>query len=283
MEMIACAQCGKKNQPDNNNCSACGAALIPRSFWDINGDDRVDFKDVKAVVKNLVDVVSDTFSGVKSVFRTQAEKDLASVEDLTDSFKDFPPDNMSESQRKLEQFASALRSTIELKIAERIEGKPKGECYLGYADAQILTASVHNIFMNALSFTPRQVSAACAMSKAILAPTKQEKRNLIKAAIGFSGGTAGIGMVISSVGVALGWGASAIASITAVFVGSSITGPIMWGVGGLSLLAIAGYFARTSNKEVDSERFTKVLKMSTQKAVEAIWGEYGEKLSESVN
>jgi hypothetical protein len=111
----------------------------------------------------------------------------------------------------------------------------------------------------------------------------QAKIFLIKTAIGFAGGTIGIGMVIAAVGTALGWGASPITAITAVFVGSSIAGPIAWGVSGLGIAAIAGYFASSSNKEVDSERFINVLKMSIEKAVEAIWEEHGVALSKSVN
>lgn len=280
MEMIECAQCGTENQQNNENCSVCGAALIPTSFWDINGDGKVDFSDAKAALNNITDAIGGAFSIAKSVFQTQAEKDLASVQKLEDDFRNLPPNNRTDSQRKLDEFRGDLRSTIEAKIAERLEGKPAGQEYLVYSDAQILTTSIHNIFKYLLSFTPRQVSAACTLSKAILAPSKKEQQNLVKAAIGFSGGTVGIGMVISAVGVALGWGAGVIAGITAVFVGSSFAGPIMWGVGGLSLAAIAGYFAKTSSKEVDSERFINVLKMSTDKAIEAIWDEYGEKLSE---
>jgi hypothetical protein len=280
MEMIECAQCGTKNQQNNENCSVCGAALIPISFWDINGDGKVDFNDAKAALNNITDAIGGAFSIAKSVFLTQAEKDLASVQKMEDDFRNLPPNNRTDSQRKLDEFRGVLGSSIDARIALRLTGKPAGQEYLVYSDAQIITTHIHNMFKNLLSFTPRQVSAACALSKAILAPSKKEQQNLVKAAIGFSGGTVGISMVISAVGVALGWGAGVIASITAVFVGSSFTGPIMWGVAGLSLTAIAGYFAKTSSKEVDSERFINVLKMSIDKAVEAIWDEYGEKLSE---
>lgn len=285
--MIVCAQCGKEHQQnyESENCAGCGAALIPSSFWDINGDGKVDFDDVKEAVKKLSHTVAgaagDLAGSVKKAFRNKAEKDRESIDRLVDSFKGQSTENLDNTP--LLQFQNDLKNTISVKISERIAAKPEGKKYLNFMDAQILTTSVHNIFTTLLSFTPRQVSAACALSKAILAPSKKDQQNLVKAAIGFSGGTVGIGMVISAVGSALGWGAGIVASITAVFVSSSITGPIMWGVGGLSLTAIAAYFAKTSDHEVDTERFINVLQASLEKAVEAIWDEHGEKLSKSAN
>ena len=69
---------------------------------------------------------------------------------------------------------------------------------------------------------------------------------------------------------------------TAVFVGSSFTGPIGWTLAGVSLAAIAGYFATTSNKQIDTERFLKVLKSATTKAVDAVWPQHGDALSEAI-
>jgi hypothetical protein len=181
-----------------------------------------------------------------------------------------------------DKFKAALESTIDLKFAEVMKSRPDTDKYLTYVDAQILATSVRNIFKSALSFTPPQVDAACRLSEAILAPSAQEKQNLIKAAIGLSGGTAGIGMVIGGVATALGWGASAAASVTAFFVGTSMAGPVGWMIAGVSLAAIAGYFATTSNKQTDTERFINVLKNASAKAVDAIWEQYGDELSKAV-
>jgi hypothetical protein len=149
-------------------------------------------------------------------------------------------------------------------------------------DAQILTASVRNIFKSTLKVTPPQVEAACSFSEMLLAPSSQQKQDLLKSSVGLAGGAAGIGMVITGVGAALGWGAGMVASVTAVFVGTSFVGPIGWVAAGVSLAAVAGYFATTSNKQTDTERFIKVLKSSTSKAVDAIWPDHGTILAESV-
>ncbi len=188
----------------------------------------------------------------------------------------------TESQTSCEKFKAALESTIDLKLAEVLRSKPDSDKYLNYIEAQVLTASVRNIFKTVLGLTPAQVDAACRISEAILAPSAQEKQNQIKAAIGLAGGTAGIGMVIGGVGVALGWGASMIASVTAVFVGTSIAGPAGWIVAGVGLAAIAGYFATTSNKHTDTERFIKVLKSSTARAVDACWAQCEFELSKAI-
>lgn len=181
-----------------------------------------------------------------------------------------------------DKFKAALESTIDLKFAEVMKSRPDTDKYLTYVDAQILTASVRNIFKTILSFTPPQVEAACLLSEAILAPSAQEKQNQIKAAIGLSGGTAGIAMVIGGVATALGWGAGVAASVSAFFIGTSMTGPVGWMIAGVSLAAVAGYFATTSNKQTDTERFINVLKSASAKAVDAIWEQYGDELSKAV-
>lgn len=168
-------------------------------------------------------------------------------------------------------------------MCEILASKPDGEKYIVYADAQILTTSVHNIFRSALQHTPRQITAACDLSKAILAPSVKEKKNLIKAAVGVAGGTAGIGMVIGAIGVALGWGVGLTTTVATVFIASEFAGPIAWGVTGLGIAALAGYFASTSSHETDSERFIHVLTSSTEKAVETIWDKHGVALSKSVD
>jgi hypothetical protein len=85
-------------------------------------------------------------------------------------------------------------------------------------------------------------------------------------------------MVIAAVGTALGWGAGVIATVSGAILGTSMMGPIGLGVGGLALGGIAYYFATTSDKHKDTERFLKVLKSSSARAVDAIWPEHGEAL-----
>jgi hypothetical protein len=272
MDTNFCAQCGSENQQNRVNCSDCGAALAAKSFWDINSDGKVDMNDLKTFMGNMA-------GSVKKTFRSKTEKDKEAIEKLSESFK---AESAGQTANMQQQFKDTLKSTVDIKISERLAKKPAEKPYLDFVDAQIITTYVHNIFKKSLSFTPRQVSAACALSKAVLAPSEKDRQAMVKSAVGFAGGTAGIGMVISAVGTALGWGAGIIATMTALFVGSSFAGPIMWGVGGLSLVAVSAYFARTSSHQTDTARFIDVLQASLEKAVEAIWDEHGEKLTESM-
>ncbi|MBM3273125.1 hypothetical protein FJY94_07785 [Candidatus Kaiserbacteria bacterium] len=71
--------------------------------------------------------------------------------------------------------------------------KANGDRFLTFTDSQILTASVRNLFKNALDAVPPQIEAACKLSEAILAPSATEREQLIKSAVGIGGGAAGIG------------------------------------------------------------------------------------------
>jgi hypothetical protein len=179
----------------------------------------------------------------------------------------------------IDEFKATLESTIEAKFADLMRSKAQADKYLTYIDAVTMTTAVRNIFKNKLRVTPPQVEAACKMSEAVLAPTAQERQNLIKAAVAASGGAAGIAMIIGGIGAALGWGAGVIATVAAFFAGSAIAGPIAWIVGGVAIAAIAGYFALTGNKHTDTERFLNVLKSASAQAVDAIWQQYEVDLS----
>lgn len=180
----------------------------------------------------------------------------------------------------LDEFKGVLESTIDAKFAEIMNGKPAKECHLNYFDSLTLTTAVRNIFKNKLKVTPPQVEAACKLSEAVLAPSAKEREGLIKAAVGFGGGAAGIGMIIGGIGSALGWGASAVAFVTTIFMGSSMAGPIGWISLGLAIAAVAGYFSLTGSPQKDTERFMRVLKNSINQAVDAIWEQYKEALSQ---
>lgn len=179
-----------------------------------------------------------------------------------------------------EKFKSVLDSTITVKIAEVMRSKSGSEQFISFFDAHVLNATVENIFKSALTVCPPQIKAACSLSSAVLAPSAKEKQKAVRGAVGIAGGTAGMGMVISSVGAALGWGAGLISTVTAAFVGTSLTGPIGWGISGLALAGIAGYFAFSGGPHKDSERYINTLKRSTAGAVNAIWVEHGEALTD---
>jgi len=190
--------------------------------------------------------------------------------------------DMSESQMNLEKFQSALTSTIDIRFAEIMTSKKDTEAYLTYIDAQILTTKVRGIFKNALNVIPPQVEKACLSSEKLLAPSTKEKENRIKAALGITGGVAGIGVVIAAVVSANNWWGSVFSRFSDNILGATHYGAIACGVAGLLLAAVAGYFATRNNHQIDTERFLLNLKSSTAKAVDAIWAQYNTELSHAV-
>lgn len=294
MAIIKCSECGKDISDKATVCIGCGAPLSDVTdqttssanshTGDLNGDGKIDFNDFKLALsrtkKYASEKVDDAVKFGKEKLRSAKEKDAAAVEKLAKEFGNTQPHEQTESQIKLEKFKAALESTIDVKFADIMRSKNEPDIFLTYVDAQILTATVRNIFKNLLKITPNQVEAALTLSEAVLAPSTKEKANLVKKAAGVGGGTAGIGIVIASIASALGWGASAGASLAAFFTGASLGGPIFWATAGLALAAIAGYFASTSNNQTDSERFIRVLKTSTAKGVDAIWDVHASALSD---
>ena len=178
-----------------------------------------------------------------------------------------------------DKFKTRLNNTIQVKFSELMKNRAEGERAIDFIEAKTLTTTVRNIFINRLGIVPPQVETACLMSEAVVAPDKIAQWELIKAALGIGGGVAGIGIVIAAVGTALGWGAGVIAAVTAFFVGISPTGPIAWGIIGLTITGIATYYAFSGSKMELTQRFLDTLEKSTQSAVDIIWPEYGEKLS----
>jgi hypothetical protein len=293
---IKCNKCSNDNSETAKYCGDCGAPLLISStdpnvtsttasskFGDLNGDGKVDWKDALIAAGRLKD------EAIKVKDKAIKAKDKAK-EALTSGPTDADIDSAiidagkekTESQINQEKFQAVLKSTIDVKFAEIMSTKSESEKYLSYIDAANLTAKVRGVFNNILPSIPPQVEAACLLSEAVLAPSTAEKINKIKATVGVSGGVAGIGLVIGAIGMALGWGASLTATVTAAIMGSHIGGPIAIAAAGLTLAAIAGYFATTSNHQTDTERFLLVLKNAATKAVEAIWPQYETELTRAV-
>lgn len=297
MAMIKCSECGKDISDTASACIGCGAPIATAAtvepspvassgVGDLNGDGKVDFEDFKIALSRSKQFASEKVDAAvkfgKEKLQSAKEKDAAAVEKLAQEFGNMSPPEQTESLINRDKFKAALESTIDVKSADILRSKKDLEGFLTYIDAQTMTASVRNIFKSVLAITPPQVDAACMLSEAVLAPTTAEKEKLIKASVGISGGTAGIGIVIGAIGSALGWGAPAYMGAVTFFKGAAIAGPIGWGVAGLSLAAIAGYFASTSNSQTDTERFLRVLKSSTARAVDVIWEQHESKLSKTV-
>ncbi len=122
-------------------------------------------------------------------------------------------------------FTDRLLGTVDAKIAEILSNKPESERTLNYFDATTVSTSLRSIFRTATGLVPNQVEMVCSMTEAILAPSAQERKTLIKAAVGAGGGAAGAAMIVGGIGAALGWGAGAVAAVVAFFVGTRPTAP----------------------------------------------------------
>lgn len=281
MAMIKCSECGKDISDKAAMCIGCGAPVLSStsdtgstSTSDANSVGKINQEDSK--LESAKQFASEK---VGDAFKFGREKLQSVMEKLSNEAE---PYKQSPSEINRDKFKAALESTVDAKFADIMRSKMGAEAFMTYVDAQILTASVRNVFKSLLQVNPPQVEAALMLAEAVLAPSAKEKSNLIKAAVGVGGGTAGIGIVIGSIGAALGWGAGAVASLGAFFTGTSMAGPIGWGIAGISIAAIAGYFASTSNNQTDTERFVKAVKGSTAKAVDAIWVQYETELSKII-
>lgn len=249
MTIIKCSKCLKNIDEAANFCKYCGAPALSIS----SGDNQAQTKDTADKV-------------------------------LSESFDSETQTDMSESQMNREKFQSALTSTIDIRFAEIMASKKGSEAYLTYIDAQILTTKVRGIFKNALIVIPPQVENACVLSEKILAPSTKEKENRIKAAVGFAGGAAGIGIIIAAIVSAIWQGKPKIVlAFTNIFAPPpTYYWQIAFGVTGLSLAAVAAYYATRNSHQTDTERFLLDLKSSTSKAVDAIWSQYETELSRAI-
>ncbi len=286
MAMIKCGECGKDISDKAPACVGCGApmeaARSTRVARDVDGAGTDGMSNVRAAFGVLgakaTDLAQEAVKQGQEMLKSQSQRDVEAVNAMSQGFSNAKPTLSSEFDNKCSAFKAALESTIDAKYAEIMRGKTDADRFLTYIDGQILTASVRNAFKGTLRVTPPQVEAACNLSEAILAPSNDERQRLLKAAVGAGGGAAGIGMVIAGVGSALGWGASVFAGVSAFFTGAAVAGPIGWMVGGVTIAAMAAYFATTSDKHKDTERFLKALKSSSARAVDVIWPEHGESL-----
>lgn len=310
MAMIKCSECGRDISDTATACVGCGAPMAVAAVAAAKSDRSAMFglnglktavSSANARVKESAESVAKSDSGSKALsslksavstvtakaketaeaaaeqgkelMKSKQQKDAEAVDRLASGFGENPTQPASASDHACARFNAALGSTIDVKFAEIMTGKADANKYLTFVDSQILTATVCNVFKNALDAVPPQVEAACKLSDAILAPSALERVQLIKSAVGIGGGAAGIGMILAGIGGALGWGAGIIASVSAFFVGTSLAGPAGCALAGITLVGIAAYFSITSNEAKDTERFMNVLKSSASRAVEAIWPE----------
>jgi len=276
MAIINCSECGKDISDKASFCVGCGMPLTNKPFLSQSNFDNPSYDRIKSVLWSLKEKITETAEVAatqgRDFIKSKQEKDAEAIDKLSEGFGEKT--SSSDNDKDRARFKAALESTIDAKFAEVMIGKTDAERFLTFIDGQILTSSVRNVFRSALGTVPSQIEAACNLSEAILAPSSEERERLIKTAVGVGGGSVGIAMIITGVGGALGWGVGVIASVSAFFVGTSMTGPIGWAVAGITIAGIAAYFATTSNKHTDTERFLTVLKASTGRGVDALWPEH---------
>jgi len=183
----------------------------------------------------------------------------------------------------LEQFTDTLLANVDAKAGEIISSKPENQKLLTYIDAQTMSASIQNIFINKIDVVPKQVRATCTFCEAILSPSLSEKRKLLKSILGITGTTGGITMIITGIGMALGWGAGVMSTVIAFFTGGAFLGPIAWIAGGVALASIAAYFAFSGDAAKNHERYLSALKNGLKEGMPSVWEEFGERLAGTTN
>jgi hypothetical protein len=177
------------------------------------------------------------------------------------------------------KFFQHVMANIDLKAAEIIKDKPAATQYLTYWEFKAVTARVRGIFSHFCGEVPSDVEVACTLSEAIVAPTNLERVKLLKAIIGIAGTGSGITLILVGIGHALGWGAGVIAAVTAWFTGHALLGPIGWIVCGVSLIAIAAYFAvSTGDPTTASQKAVDALKESLSNLKPVLLEKYGTKI-----
>jgi len=182
---------------------------------------------------------------------------------------------------KSKPFFEQVHAQIDAKAVELIAGKEEESAYLGYDEFRVVTARVRGLFRERLGEVPREVDAACALSEAVLAPTRQETIRLLKTVLTLAGGASGIAMVLSGVGVALGWSAGVVASVTAILGAAGLAGPMGWVVGGAGVAGIATYFmVARNNPALNSEKALEALHAGLRKAEPVLMEEYRSRLQE---
>lgn len=147
--------------------------------------------------------------------------------------------------------------------------------HLTYQEFNLLCARVSLAIEQMCGTASKEVEAAAEMAKAVIAPDISTKKKHIKKVAAMSGTVGGIGLIISGIGTALGWGAGMIATVTAAIMGSNLM-PIFGQIAaGAVITLIAGYFVfhETTPEEL-THRAVQALKQGIEKNIDAIWMKY---------
>ena len=108
---------------------------------------RSAFSTVTAKVKESAEAAAEQG---KELMKSKQQRDAESVERLAREFGEKSTQPASLSDQACARFNAALGSTVDVKFAEIMNGKTDANKFLTYVDSQILTATVRNVFKNAL-------------------------------------------------------------------------------------------------------------------------------------
>ena len=175
---------------------------------------------------------------------------------------------------KEEEFTKALWSTIDKTFAEIMASKPSDpkEKFLNYADAQTISESIRQLFINETGFVPNKIEATLNICEAVLSPTLKEKKNKIKKAAGIVGGLGGLSLIISEIILALGLPVFVLGPAPVI-----LSNPYTAIPAALGITILAGYliFSETDHLK-NTEKYMKALKESLKKVMPEVWKELGD-------
>lgn len=179
-----------------------------------------------------------------------------------------------EKPKSLTELQTTMDKIITVKKFQILEKKPVDAQYLNYGDYSDICTTIKQSWCEMMDEpdAPKPIQSVCYMTLAIVAPDMKDKKRLISQAKAAASGIAGISAIIGAIGMALGWGAGIIGTVTAFFCGAPVAGPLGLLAAGALLAAIAAYFAIESKNEAKmSEKAEKVLRDGLSKALEGLW------------
>ena len=178
----------------------------------------------------------------------------------------------------LDQITVGMEQLINAKASEILSSKPQDQHYLNWRDMQEVCLVVKSACVKQFNEVPQGVEMACYLAEAVLAPDKKAKLKLMKQVISLTSGTTGIAIILAGVGAALGWGAGIVTTVTALFIGTSMLGPIAAMAGGAMLAVIAGYFIFDNDAPTLSNKAIDALRKGIRGALTEYWKERGGQL-----
>ena len=180
------------------------------------------------------------------------------------------------------EYKEFFKSRLKIAISNSCKELTSEVHKISYNDGKNIINKVRSIFIEYMGFTPKEIDGACNMALIFIAPSMKEKKVLIKRIVISVGTTSALAAIITGIGLALGWGAGAIATVIAYFTGVSLLGPIAWITAGTLIAVLAGYFYFSSSDATEAEQFEQALTGGIDKAIDEIWNQFGNRIIEKL-